>query len=117
MNSWKYEYRGKSVKNGYEDQYKLQTVSVDNVDASSPFDYSIHPKSLTVIKRPLKEETDEISPMKVASVPQEKHKLEQQTYKDYAHGRELYGRLGIPTPDGLGLFYSDFLESQSQASQ
>ena len=26
-------------------------------------------------------------------------------------------RLGIPTSDGLGLFYSDFLESQSQASE
>ena len=91
MNSWNYEYRGKSVKNGYEYQYKLQTVSVDNLHATSSFDYSVFPQSLTVIKKPLKE-TDETSPMKFASVQEQKQKLEQQSYEDFADDRRLHAK-------------------------
>jgi hypothetical protein len=116
MNSWDYTYRGKRVRDGYEYEYKLQTVSVDNVGATSPFDYGVMPKSLTVTRRPLKE-TDEPSRMKIAAVQEQKQKLEQQSYEDFADNRRLYGKLGIRTPDRLGLFYSDFLESQSQATQ
>lgn len=51
--SWTYEYLGKSQRDGFDYFYRLETQSADNIDAKTPFDFSIHPKSLTVIKRPL----------------------------------------------------------------
>ena len=67
-NSWDYQYLGRSIKNdGYEYQYRLNTVSASNLDAKSTFDFSIHPKSLTVIKRPLKADNSLLSPLKRAS--------------------------------------------------
>jgi hypothetical protein len=113
-NSWDYEYLGKSQKNGYEYQYRLNTVSVDNLDAKSPFDFSIHPKSLTVVKRPLKSAgSNGLSPLKQASIQRE----EQQSYEEYEEERRRYAKLGIPSPDGLGLFYSDYLVSQEQSRE
>ena len=69
--------------------------AVNNVNPKDVFDYSIHPMSLTTVKRPLKEEdTDEeySSPMKIASVMQQKQKLEQQSYEDFAHDRRLHAK-------------------------
>jgi hypothetical protein len=121
MNSWNYQYLGRRVRGDYEYRYTLRTVNVDNVNPSSPFDYQIHPMSLSIIKRPLTEEssTHETSAMKFASeaVQEQKIKQQQQTYEDYADNRRLYGKLGIRTRDGLGLSYFDLLEAENQTSQ
>ena len=100
---WDYQYLGKSVKNGYEYEYKLQTVSVDNLDVTSPFDYSVFPRALTVVKRPLKSAGNSLlSPLKQASSSSIQRREEQQSYGDYEDERRLYAKLGIPSPDGLG---------------
>lgn len=99
---WDYQYLGKSVKNGYEYEYKLQTVSVDNLDVTSPFDYSVFPRALTVVKRPLKSAGNSLSsPLKQASYSIQRRE-EQQSFGDYEDERRLYAKLGIPSPDGLG---------------
>jgi hypothetical protein len=66
--NWQSIYIGRSRNQNFTHEYRLKTAAVQSLNANSPFQYTIQPISLDVIKRPNSEYADIVTQeQKVAS--------------------------------------------------